>query len=277
MKICINGKFLDEKNAKISALDNGFLYGDGIYDTMRTYGGKILELDLHLKRIKKSTDKIRIACPWSEEEIRQWVNKLCALNRLETARVRVTITRGDNGFDFTSSKKPLLVITSEKLVIDPAVYTKGVSAETIQLERILPEIKTVGGLIAMLVAYRQILPKKIYEAILVDDQGFVLEGSCTNVFFIKNGVCHTPAKKMLPGLTRARVIDLVKKMKLPMKIGNFRVGELVKADEIFLTNRPREIIPVITLNDKKVGNGRVGPSTKKIMAAYQEYVKRNMQ
>ena len=274
MKICINGTFVDEKKAKISALDNGFLYGDGIYDTMRTYNGKILELDLHLKRIKKSTEKIGIKCPWSLKEIEQWINTLCAVNRLETARVRVTITRGDNGFDFLSSKKPLLVITSEKLVIDPKVYSKGVNAETIQLERILPEIKTVG-LTAMLVAYRQILPKKIYEAILVDDKGFVLEGASTNVFFVKNGRVYTPAKKMLPGLTRARVMALVKEMKLPMKIGNFKVNELMKAEEIFLTNRPREIIPVVCLNGKKVGNGRVGSYTKKIMEAYREYALKN--
>ncbi len=271
MKICINGNFVDSEKARISPLDNGFLYGDGIYETMRTYKGKVLELNLHLKRLKKSSDFLGIKLPWSLEIITTWVNKLCRLNKANNARVRITLTRGDNGFDFLTSKKPLLVIISEKLVLDPKIYRHGVKTLAFNMERMLPAIKTIG-LTAMVIAYRYTLPKKMYEAVLVDDNGFIREGASTNVFFIRNGKYYTPKTKILEGLTRNRVIDLLKENNLPIVVKDLYLKELGLADEIFLTNRPREIIPVVEFNGKRVGNGKVGFHTKKIMGLYRDYV-----
>jgi len=264
--------------ARISALDNGFLYGDGIYETMRTYGGKILELDLHLERLAKSAKFVGIRLPVSLLILRRWCLRLSKVNHLGESRMRITLSRGANGFDFLTCRKPTLLITCEKLVIDQRDATKGVCAITMRLTRVLPEIKTLG-LTHMMVGYREAAKKpaqKIYEVILIDEKGFVREGASTNIFVIKKGVVFTPARNILKGLTRNRVMQLARKLELKMRTIDFKTKALANADEIFLTNRPREIIPVIRLNGKRVGKGMPGPVTKRLMAAYQGYIKRSL-
>lgn len=271
MIVCLNGQFLSDEQAKISVLDNGFLYGDGFYDTMRTYGGVVLELDLHLDRIEKSARLTGITLPCARAELRGWIEETVHLNGFAAARVRVTLTRGANGFDFLTCASPTLVITCEEFLADPRMYEDGVRAFTLKLQRVFPEIKTLG-LTAMMVAYRDIIPKNGYEALLVDDLGFVREGASTNFFIVKNGVLQTPEHHMLPGLTRARVMELARARGLVVCEKDVTVAELADAEELFLTNRPREIIPVVLLDGQPVGDGHVGPITKQVMEAYREYV-----
>lgn len=278
MKAYLNGKLVEAAAAHISAFDNGFLYGDGIYETMRTYEGKILELDLHLERLAKSAKFFGIRLPFALKMIRRQCLQLATVNRLGESRMRITLSRGANGFDFLTCRKPTLLISCEKLTIARNNYAKGVSAITMRLSRVLPEIKTLG-LTHMMVAYRAAAEqksKKIYEVILVDEKGFVREGASTNIFAVKKGAILTPARNILKGLTRDRVIQLVRKLGLKISIVDFSTKVLANADEIFLTNRPREIIPVVRLNGKKVGKGKPGPVTKKLMAAYQAYIKRSL-
>ncbi len=275
MTICLNGQFLSDAEAKISVLDNGFLYGDGFYDTMRTYDGSILELELHLDRIEKSAKLTGIPLPCSRTQLREWIQETIRLNGFAAARVRVTLTRGVNGFDFLTCKTPTLVITCEALVVNPSDYTQGVSAYTMKLKRVFPEIKTLG-LTVMMLAYRDILPKKGYEALLVDDSNCVREGASTNLFLVKDGVLKTPKDNMLPGLTRARVIELARAEGLTVVEGDVAVAELAEADEVFLTNRPREIIPVVMIDEKKVGEGQIGPVTTRVMKMYQDYITSEM-
>lgn len=278
MKVCLNGKLVKEGAAHISVLDNGFLYGDGIYETMRTYGGKILELDLHLKRLAKSAKFVGIRFPCALETLKRWCLHLSQVNRLGESRIRITLSRGANGFDFLTCRKPTLLISCEKLTISRKDSTRGVSVVTMRLTRVLPEMKTLG-LTHMMVAYRaaaQQKTKKIYEVILVDEKGFVREGASTNIFVVKKGAVLTPARNILKGLTRDRVIQLSRKLGLKICVQDFTTKALTNADEIFLTNRPREIIPVVYLNGKKVGKGKPGPITKRLMAAYQAYIKRSL-
>lgn len=273
MKVCVDGKFIDSKKAKISALDNGFLYGDAFYDTMRSYDGKILELELHLKRIEKSAKIIGLNLPIPIKKIEELIKKLIKVNKIKEGRVRVTVTRGVNGFDFLSCKKPTLVITAENIKIDKTIYDTGVSAITLDLQRTLPEIKMVG-LTAMIVAYRNVYPKKGYEAILTDNDGTVREGASTNIFLVKNNQLITPKNKILKGLTRSRVIELAKSKNIKVIEKDFLKTDLLSADEIFLTNRPREIIPVIKIDGKKINKGvSVGPVTQKIIELYKDYIK----
>lgn len=272
MIICINGKWMDEKKAKISVLDNAFLYGDGFYDTMRTYNGKVLELELHLKRLFHSAEVMNIELPWTEKQLRNWIQGTADRNKAKTARVRITVSRGCNTFDFTCTKEPMAVVTCEPLVLNPKDYTVGVSVVTMKLHRVLPEIKTVG-LTHMVMAYKDLFPKGIYEALMVSNNGNIPEGASTNLMIVKNGKLITPKSGMLPGLTRKRIMILAKKMGIPVIQKNFKLTTLNSADEIFLTNRPREVIPVAKLNGKKVGTGKPGPLTKKLMAAYQDYIR----
>lgn len=270
MICCLNGKFIDQKDAKISILDNGFMFGDAFFDTMRTYNGVVLELEKHLTRIAKTIKILHLKLPCSMQQLEFWIKKTSKINKLDQARMRVTISRGVNGFDFLSCKNPTLVITCEPYMKDKKIIKNGVSTFTLSYQRPWPEIKSTN-LIPMVQAYFTLHAKKGYEGILVNDSGNVTEGSSTNIFIVKNGEIITPKDKLLAGVTRNRVIELAKEMKLKMKIKNFKKSELFKADEIFLTNRPREIIPVIKVDNKKIGSGKPGPFTKKIISAYEKF------
>ncbi|HLG25193.1 MAG TPA: aminotransferase class IV [Candidatus Gracilibacteria bacterium] len=272
MEICINGKFFPSRRAKVSVLDHGFLYGDGVYDTLRTYEGRFLDPGLHLARIRQSASGLGIKIPWSDKQLSGWLQQMVQQNGLGNARVRLTITRGLNGFDFTTSKNPTLVITAERLRPDPALYKKGVKVITVNYQRPFPELKTIG-LTVMILAHRLMALKKAYEAILIDDAGYVREGTVTNVFMVKNGRLFTPATKILKGITRQRVVKLAAKIGLPLAARDFRMTELTKADEIFLTSTVREIIPVTALNGKKVGKGVPGPVTAKIMQWHRRAIR----
>jgi len=176
-----------------------------------------------------------------------------------------------NGFDFNTCKNPTLMIHSENLKIKPEVYKNGVAVVTMKLQRILPEIKTIG-LTHMIQAYRAFDLKKVAEAIIIDKKNFVKEGASTNVFVVVGGAIWTPKSGILVGTTRNRVIDLAQKNGFKVAVKDFKADKLCAADEIFLTNRPREIIPVTKLDGKKVGSGKVGKFTQKLMQAYREYV-----
>ncbi len=275
MKICLNGSFVDANKAKISVLDNGLQFGDGVYDTMRAYNGKILELDLHVDRIFHSVKMIGIGMPWTKAEIREWIQKLVTVNKFNKARVRITVTRGVHGFEFTTFKKPTLIIAGEKLIVDEKIYTEGVTMRTMHMQRILPDIKTVG-LTSMIVAYRKAAKDKTYEMLFIGANDMVREGASTSFFMVKDGILYTPKSEILDGLTRKRVIILAKKARIKVVERDFPKSFLKSGTEMFLTNRPREIIPVIKLDGKKVGNGKVGPVTKQIMELYQTYVKESI-
>lgn len=271
MFVFINGKFVTEKNAKISALDNGLLYGDGFYDTMRTYEGKILEHDLHLKRIPKSAKLLGIKLPYSVKKIGDFTKELVRRNGVADGRARVTITRGTQGFDFLHSNKSTLVITAEEIKVNKKDYSSGVAAFTMPLTRTLPEIKTLG-LTVMIQAYRTILPRGAYEALLTTPKGEVSEGASTNIFLVKNGKIITPGEGILNGLTRQRAIILARSLGMTVAVRAVKKKELYAADEIFLTNRPREIIPVVKVDGKRIGTGKVGTITQQIMDSYQKYI-----
>ncbi|MBI5753724.1 aminotransferase class IV [Candidatus Peregrinibacteria bacterium] len=271
MICCLNGKFIDEKEAKISVLDNGFMFGDAFFDTMRTYHGVILELEKHLERIAKSAKILHLKLPCTTKELESWIKKTSRINKLDQARLRVTISRGAHGFNFLTCKNSTMAITCEPYIKDEKVAKNGVSAFTMNFQRPWPEIKSTN-LMPMIQAYYALHGKKSYEGILIDDLGNVTEGSSTNIFIVKNGEIFTPKDKLLAGITRNRVIELAKKMKLKMHIKNFKKSALYKADEIFLTNRPREIIPVIKVDGKKIGTGKVGPYTKIMIKAYIEFI-----
>lgn len=270
MIFCVNGKFLPERRATVSIIDHGFLYGDGFYDTMRTYNGVILELPLHLDRIEKYAVQMGIRLSWSRKQMEQWLKEIVRCNRLRDSRVRLTITRGQNHYAFTTSKQPTLTIICERLKSRPQI-ARGISASTIKLQRILPEVKTMS-LISMVVAYRAATEHGDFEMIFVGEGNQVREGAGSNVFVVKRGVLYTPRHLILRGLTRRRVIALARTLEISVRIREFTTRFLNNADEIFLTNGLWEIAPVIRLNGKRVGRGNVGPITKRLQDAYRRYV-----
>lgn len=256
-------------------MDNGFLYGDGVYETMGGYDGVILDLDSHIKRLQKAAENLGIKIIWPIPKLKKLIKKTVDLNKAKFLRIRLTLSRGPNGVDFITCKNPTLVISCEKLKPEHEIYKKGVSVITIETKRTLPEAKTIG-LMHMIMAYRAIKPKNIFEAIIIDKKDFIKEGMSTNIFMIKSGKIITPKTQILIGITRGRVIELAKKIGLKVVIKDFKIGELDHAEEIFITNQLKKVVPVVILNGKKVGTGKnkgkVGETTKKIMKVYEGFI-----
>lgn len=270
MKVCLNGRFLADSKAKISALDNGFLYGDGVYETIRSKGGIIAYFSLHMERFNRSARTVGINVPWTSKRIKNWVERLLALNKLKNARIRISLSRGINGLDFTGCKKPTLLIQAENLIIDLKIYKYGVAAITVKLQRTWPEVKSMG-LIHMIEACRKLGLKSGMEGIMIDDAGFVREGVTSNVFMVKNGVVFTAKNKILSGIFRALVFKLAKKIGVKVLVKDFKISKLRQADEIFITNSVKEIVPVTSLDGKKISDGRVGIVTRKLMESFKNY------
>lgn len=271
MICCLNGRFMDVREAKVSVMDHGFLYSDGFYDTMKAFNGTILDLELHMARIKRSLKALAITLPWPLAKVQSWIEQVAQLNELKLARVRLTITRGPNDFDFFTSENPTLVITSEPIVIDPLIYKKGVSIFTIKLQRTLPEIKTIG-VTPMILARRTVLAKGGHDAFFVDSKGYVTESTITNIFIVKSGCLYTPKSNILKGITRHEVIQSVRAHGLKVVERSVKLSELLKADEVFLANTKYGVTPVVKVDGKKIGDGKVGKMTKRVIRLHENYV-----
>lgn len=264
MKVCLNGRFLTDSKAKISPLDNGFLYGDGVYETIRSKDGQMVHFSLHMQRFNRSAGVLGIKVPCHQQQIKMWIERLLVLNKLKDARIRISLSRGINGLDFLTCKKPTLLIQVEKLKIDPKIYKNGIKALTIRLQRVWPEVKSIS-LIHLVKTHREADLKSGMEAIMIDDLGFVREGVVSNVFMVKNGVIFTPKSGVLPGVMRSLVIKIARKIGIKVVLHDFKVDKLRSANEIFITNSLKGVVPVTSLDGKKVGNGKVGAVTKKFM------------
>lgn len=272
MIVFVNGRFADRKDAKVSTFDHGFLYADGVYETLRTYDGKVWQTDEHLCRLLRSAEMIGLDIPWSLKQMGSWIVQTVRKNGFEESRIRMTVTRGQNNFDFGKAKKPTICIQVQKLKPQPArIYSQGVPAVSYCVERTLPEAKTLN-LLPMAMAQRFMLKHKAYEALMVNGRGCVTEGTVMNVFMVKDGVLVTPNRGMLAGTTRDVILKIARKMRLKVDLCDIKLTEMYRADEIFISNAPRGIVPVVRLDGKKIGTGRCGPVTRGLMKAFDEYV-----
>jgi len=265
---------MDSKKAMISPFDSGFLYGDGVYDTLRTYNGKVWQVDEHLTRLEKSAVRLQLKLPYSKAKIAEMIVKLVKKNKFKESRIRVTVTRGINN-GFSGCKSPTLFIHAVPLVAESKnVYERGVAAITVGYERVAPEAKTTS-LLPMVLAHQAMNKKRVFEAIYVDSKGFVREGTITNIAIIKDDTLYTPKNDILAGTTRTLIIKLARNIGLKTKIVDFKVDQLYKADEVLISNAPRKIIPVRKIDKTVIGKGRPGPYTKQLMKNFDEYVEKN--
>lgn len=275
MYVCLNGKLVKEREARVSVFDHGFLYGDGVYETLRTYGGKVWQLREHLKRLRGSARLLQIGVPWSDGQVSNWLEALLEKNGFRESRIRISVSRGENGFDFTMSKKPTLVIVASKLVPEPVeVYTKGVSLISLPWQRFLPQAKTTS-LLPMILAQPLLKQKKAYEGIFLDEKKNVLEGTMTNITAVFGNTLIAPKDGVLSGETQKTVLQIAKKCGLTVKWGKLSLKKLLQADEVFLTSTVREIMPVRMVDGKKIGRVCPGSLTKLLMSAFEEYVMRD--
>lgn len=282
--ICfLNGRFLPAEKTRVSVLDHGFLYGDGVFETLRSYNGSVFRLKDHLIRLRKSAARLRITPPYSGSGFSDILLKLLARNRTKNALLRITLTRGAGppGLEPSLCPKPTaLVMIRPFRGHSKTRYQKGLTATITKIRRTPPEsmdpaIKS-GNYLNNILARLESLDRKTDEGIMLTTRGYLAEGTVSNLFFVSRGRLYTPdlGLGVLPGISRKIVIDLAKKSGLPLTEGRYRPGRLSNADECFLTNTSMEIMPLVRVDGKRIGKGSPGPVTRKLHAAYRALVER---
>lgn len=284
MLVYLNGDYLPADQARVSAWDGGFLYGDGVYTTLRLYGGRPLDLPAHLERLRRHASALELPVPPTDAEFAAVIARLAAANGLTTAdgRLRITVSRGgdpDNPLPLRDlgRLRPTVLLTLAPVPPAFADWARdGIAAcllEPGSARGNLPHLKTLNGLPALL-AQRQAAARGCQEAILVSEDGRLLEGSVSNLFLAKDGRLSTPAGAdgLLAGRTRERVLALAARLGVACERRSLLPADLAGADEAFTASSVREILPVVAVDGAAIGDGRPGPQTRRLQAAYRELV-----
>lgn len=272
----IDGKLFAPEDALISVFDRGFLYGDSVYEVLRTYRGRPFQLPAHLSRLIRSAERIGLPLPRPVHEIAEEIERTLTAARNEESYLRVVCTRGggDVTLDPAAAAEPRLVIFALPLKPVPRQwYEEGVTAAVVSVRRNLkeavdPAAKT-GNYLNNILALREARQKGADEAVMLDHRGRVTEGSSCNLFFVKDGVVRTPAMSVgiLDGITRDRVLELARAEGIVVEEGELYPEEFARADEVFLTSTLREVLPITRWDGSLVGSGRPGPITRRLHAA----------
>lgn len=273
--VLINGSFVEKEHATISVFDHGFLYGDGVYTTLRTYHGNIFLPGEYIRRLflHARTVGIKISC--SEQRIIAWMNALVAKNGFSESRIRVTISSGVSQIGLQRSSQPTIVIFGEKLEeASPEIYEKGVRVITVRGERWMPEVKSLQQLPGIL-ARKKADRRKVYDAVFVDHEGFILESTIANIFFVQQRTLYTPNAGLLSGVTRDVVLRLAKQSGLKIVLGRIKREQAYRADECFLTNTTKGVVPVVKIDQQRIGRGKPGQSTLQLRSLFLRFVFEN--
>jgi branched-chain amino acid aminotransferase len=278
MFVHLNGKLVPAQDASVSVFDHGFLYGDGIYETMRGYNRVIFMLDEHLKRLYRSASLIGLPIPWGKDNLRIALYETLLANNLNDAYLRLTVTRGRGpvGLDPGLCPEPTVVIIAHELKPYPeSFYKKGIALMIARTRRNLreaidPAIKSLNFLNNILA---KIEAKKAgaYEAIMLNARGNLAEGTISNLFFFSDGILCTPSAEcgILDGITRGLILQLAARLGFRVREGEFRRGALYSSDEVFVTNTTFEVMPVTRADKKEYA---VGKKTRLLHKAYRKEV-----
>jgi len=279
MKIYIDGKFLDEKSAKVSVFDHGLLYGDGVFEGIRAYNGRVFKLAEHIDRLFASAKAILLDIPLSPAQMAEAVVETCRRNRVRDGYIRLVVTRGIGtlGLNPHSCKKPSVIVIAGKIQLYPEDYYRhGLSLITVATARNLhsalnPAIKSLNYLNNIL-AKIEAINGGCEEAIMLNAQGFVAECTGDNIFLVKGGQLVTPplSAGALYGITRGVVMDLARENGLTVSEHDVTRYDLFVADECFLTGTGAEIIAAVKIDGRVIGKGRPGPVTKRLIQRYHE-------
>ena len=275
--ININGVITTPEEAKISVLDHGLLFGDSVYETLRTYGGKPFLFSRHYARLEHSAAAIHLKLPWTKSKTFEEIRRTCLPGEY---RIRLLITRGvgDASADIGTSADPAVIIIVVPLVPAPErIYMDGVEVVISSVRRSgwFAEIKT-GSLIHQVMARHEANMRGAYEAILLTADGKLSDGITSNIYIVCDGKVLTPSHDagIVEGITRGVVLTLARDMGLQVEEGIFDTGQIDRADEMFLTSSTREIVPIARVNDAAVGSGKPGPVTVALLRAYRSAVGR---
>ncbi len=277
MKIYIDGKYYDQKNAKISVFDHGLLYGDGIFEGIRAYNGRVFKLTEHIDRLFCSAKAILLKIPLSHGEIVRAVVETCRRNKIRDGYVRLLVTRGAGtlGLNPNRCKNPSIIIIADKIQLYPAeLYQRGMEIITVPTTRNLhsalnPAIKSLNYLNNIL-AKIEANNAGCEEAIMLNAEGFVSECTGDNIVIVKAGQMLTPplSAGALYGITRGVVIELAREEGLTVAEPNLTRYDLFNADECFLTGTGAELIPIVKIDGRVIGAGKPGPITRRLVDKY---------
>jgi branched-chain amino acid aminotransferase len=281
LRVHLDGRLVDEREAVVSVFDRGFLFGDGIFESMRAHQGRIFRMERHLDRLRRSALLIDLRLARKPEALPGAIAELLAANGLEDARVRVTITRGPGRpGDYVGAPGPPTVVIAAQAFqeIDPALRRAGVEVGIPERRQIPPNvldpaIKSTSRLSSVL-ARREVAGRGAFEAILLDAEGFLTEGTVSNLFVVAGGRLLTPSLPTgcLPGVTRGAVIELAAGRGLDVTEARLPATVLTTAEEVFLTNTSWEVLPAVRVDGRPVGAGRPGPISREMQERYKDLV-----
>ncbi|MCB9838665.1 MAG: branched-chain-amino-acid transaminase [Phycisphaeraceae bacterium] len=278
--IWIDGAMLPRSQAKISVFDHGLLYGDGCFEGIRAYGGRIFKCRSHIDRLYRSADKIRLEIPYSKDEIDRVMRECLKANDIKDGYIRLVVTRGVGTLGlhpFRCPRPGVICIADSISLYPPEMYETGMPIIVAKRPRIPvdcldPRIKSLNYLNNIL-AKIEAIDAGVLEALMLNKQGEVCECTGDNVFAVKNGAIATPDSEsgLLEGITRRFVIDLCKKLGLPIEERILRLEDVTGADEVFLTGTAAEIIAVKSIDGNPVGDGKgEGPITRRLREGFRE-------
>ncbi|MCC5844619.1 MAG: branched-chain-amino-acid transaminase [Verrucomicrobia bacterium] len=282
MKIYLSGKLVDESDAKVSVFDHGLLYGDGVFEGIRAYHGKVFLLDEHVDRLYDSAKAIALEIPMTREEMARAVVETCAANNMTSGYIRLVVTRGVGtlGLNPYLCKKPEIIIIAAAIQLyPPELYETGMRVVTVGTvrnhpEAVNPRIKSLNYLNNVM-AKIEAINAGVMECIMLNPQGLVAEASGDNVFVMKNGVLKTPPVwcGALDGITRRAVMRIAEDAGIPVREEPMQRYDLFTADEMFLTGTAAEVIAVTNVDRRPIGDGTPGPTTLDLQSRFKEYVK----
>jgi len=282
MWVHVNGRLVEESQALLSVFDRGVLFGDGIFESMRSVGGVVFREGRHLERLARSAAGIDLVLPLPASGLAAATREVLESNRLPDARIRITVTRGRGrpGDYVEAQGPPSVVIAAARFEgLDPAVHRDGVHVAIARRRQIAPEaldpaIKSISRL-SFVLARREATQAGAFEAILLDETGHLTEGTASNLFLVHDGRLRTPPAPAggLPGITRAAVLELAHQASIGCAEEPLPATLLATSDEVFLTNTSWDVLPVVAIDGRRVGAGIPGPVTRRLLAGFRELVR----
>ena len=283
LQVWIDGQYYDKENARISVWDHGLLYGDGIFEGIRAYNGRVFRLDEHLERLYRSAQSILIEIPMPLREMADLVVDCVRRNQLVDAYIRLLVTRGygDLGLDPRKCRRASIVVIADRIALyPPETYETGLrlvvaSTRKNAVDALNPRIKSMNYLNNIL-AKIEAIQAGVAESVMLDRNGFVTECTSENLFTVKEGVLYTPtaAVGILEGITRQVVMELARARGYRVEEAFMTTHDLLVADECFATGTGAEILPVVDVGGRRIGDGLPGPVTRELLAAYRDITRR---
>jgi branched-chain amino acid aminotransferase len=277
----VNGRIVDEREAVISVFDHGFLYGEGIYETLRTYNGRLFLYDRHMRRLRNSARMIELVIPFTDEELVRHVSDTIGATKLDgkEAYVRVLVTRGvgELSYDLKATPRPSWVVIVKPLVELPSeIYERGCKVVLVDVVRnhpkaVNPMIKS-NNLMNQALAAQQAFQRGAFDGVMRNNRGELTECATSNLFLVRNNTVLTPPIEcgLLPGITRELLFEVGRNAGIEVREQALRDADLFEADEAFFTSTTREIVPIVAVDERVIGNGKPGAVARMLLKAFRD-------